>query len=181
MKSPLSDVERKDSSYILDNIKTVYPELSIIYVTSGAALDLPLYDNDALLKTNINDIEKSGKDIAKELEKVSRNLVSYYSNNYEEYVTPYLVNTYDIHKKYIKYGNIKVKFSNNEYGPTEICVYERSKNPSCKTLNLSDEAVYNPADYCTDRDDCTIIFEVTSNSTSTKCSGNTFYISFIII
>lgn len=176
MKDPLSDSERENSINMLNNIKDTYPELNIIYITSDRDLLIPLYDNDVSLSYNYNDMNKFFNDnveMNEKLRSIPRHLLSYSKNEFDDYVTPNLTNIYNINNKYIKYGNIQVKFSNHEYGTFNVCVYEYKKNykMSCKYIELNEDVVYNPRDYCNDGNDCTIVFEVTSNSSLIKCSG----------
>lgn len=174
MRDPLSDSERKSALNILNNIKTTYPELNIIFITSDRDDFTVLTNfNDVSLITNMDDDEKTANEIRERLLTIPKHLLSYASEEFNDYITPNMTNTYEINRKYIKYGNINVKFSNHEYGTFIICVFEKRKNykRSCKTVELNGDVEYNPRDYCLDGNDCTIIFEVTSNSSLVKCSG----------
>lgn len=194
MNKQLSTTELQMTNPAINNIKSVFPELRMVYVIPENTIDnlyLKRYDNDIIIETSVTNPVISSVAIANKIKSIPRHLIVNTNNNFEDYITPGLETLYEVNKKYIKRGDIKIKvcymrlynfirknrcefqFTNNEYGNINICIYSRltTNKIYCKDLSINHELELNAREHCHNVDDCTILLKVTSNSAANKCSG----------
>lgn len=173
-----NDITRTTRS--INTIKQTYPETAIVYVspdTNGVFKELQTQDD--FLVNPSNDVLSTATKIVEKLSVIPGSLIKFYCNHsnvrFEEYFTPGVESVFEIHREYIKRGDVTTKFLNKDYGDLSICFFTSGTsrgNRMCQSLTVNGEISFNSGSLCTPDWACDVRYSLTANNSRIKCAEN---------